>query len=157
MLYRTEGSISYSLKFPLRKMQLIFGNGVSLEGHLMSKDEIWISTLRIDERHLAAEAEEHEKQIYDMHAATMDASETIYFHEICDKSSRRYFPESETTDLSGAHWTDVEMDFLMHFGALLNRLMLLRFVKCGGRLICGRIRRVFRKVSRSFRGEVEYF
>ncbi|GIY23675.1 hypothetical protein CEXT_667441 [Caerostris extrusa] len=46
------------------------------------------------------------------------------------------FSESETTDLLGAHSTDVEMDFLMHFEALLNRLMLLRFVKCGVRLIC---------------------
>ncbi|GIY12029.1 hypothetical protein CEXT_353761 [Caerostris extrusa] len=85
----------------------------------------------------------------------MDASETIYFHKICDKSRRRCFLESENG--RQIFWaTDVEMDFLMHFGALLNRLMLLRFVKCGGRLICGRIWKVG-KCQRAFGTEVEHF
>ncbi|GIY12027.1 hypothetical protein CEXT_353751 [Caerostris extrusa] len=67
------------------------------------------------------------------------------------------FSDSETTDLLGALSTTMEMDFLMHFGALLNGSMLLRFVKCGGRLICGRIWKVFRKVSWSVWERVKFF
>ncbi|GIY12023.1 hypothetical protein CEXT_353731 [Caerostris extrusa] len=96
---------------------------------LVKKDDIWISPLQTRERQLAAKAREHEKRIYDRYAAQWMLLKRYISIKSAISRGGGIFPESETTDLLGAHSTDVEMDFLMHFGALLNRLMPW-FVEC---------------------------
>ncbi|GIY23674.1 hypothetical protein CEXT_667431 [Caerostris extrusa] len=83
----------------------------------------------------------------------MDASETIYFHKICaisrDGDIFSKVKLGATESFGRPMW---KMDFLMHFGALLNRLMLLEVCGAGGRLICRRDMES-RKVSESFLGQ----